>query len=185
MEFTRIERMAESSYRASLPLTERVGQVYVSHREKIYRFLAAQGVPPMVAQEMTQEVFLKLLVRLRDGYEVTSEQAWLYRAAANGAVDYWRRERRLMSVELDAASPLAKTLESPEMRADEQAENEQRMNRLGAEIRRLPKEHRMCVLLRSQGLRYREIARILGVGVSTAADWLNAAVDRLRRAADE
>jgi len=81
-------------------------------------------------------------------------------------VDYWRRERRLTLVELDASNVLSDTLQSSEGRLDERIADEQRMRRLADAIRLLPKEQRMCVMLRSQGMRYREIARILGVGVS-------------------
>jgi RNA polymerase sigma-70 factor (ECF subfamily) len=177
--------MAEPAWAAKPTLTERVGQLFVSHRDEIYRFLTGQGLPAAVAQDATQEVFLRLLLTLRDGQTVTSEQAWLYRVAANQAVDYWRRERRSMVVELDGENTLAETLESADVRLDESAAQKQRLRRLAAEIGRLPKEQRMCVLLRSQGMRYREMAHILGVGVSTAADWLMTAVERLRRVVHE
>jgi RNA polymerase sigma-70 factor (ECF subfamily) len=179
----RIETITAAAWASKPTVTERVAEIYLAHRDEVFRFLVAQGLPAANAQDVTQEVFLKLFVTLRDGVEVASEQAWLYRVAANRAVDYWRRERRIVRVELDAASPVAETLESHDVRVDRLAEQEQRMRLLAAEIGRLPKEHRMCVLLRAQGLTYRDIARILNIGVSTAADWLLAAVERLRRCA--
>jgi RNA polymerase sigma-70 factor, ECF subfamily len=177
--------MVESAWGANPSLTERVGQLFVKHREEIYRFLTGQGLPAAVAQDVTQDVFLKLLLTLRDGQAVRAEQSWLYRVAANRAVDYWRGERRLLAVELDADNTLVETLESEDARPDERAAENQRMGRLAAEIARLPKEQRMCVLLRSQGMRYREMARVLGVGISTTADWLMMAVERLRTVVDE
>jgi RNA polymerase sigma-70 factor (ECF subfamily) len=182
---TRTETIAQSAWGNNPSLTERVGQLFVAYREEIYRFLTGQGLPTSVAQDVTQDVFLKLLLTLRDGHIVRSEQAWLYRVAANRAIDYWRGERRWLAVELDAENTLSETLESAELRPDERAADNQRMGRLAAEIARLPKEQRMCVLLRSQGLRYREMARILGVGVSTTADWLMTALERLRSVIDE
>jgi DNA-binding NarL/FixJ family response regulator len=50
----------------------------------------------------------------------------------------------------------------------------------GGPFPKLPKEQRLCIQLRRQGLRYREIADLLGVSTSTAAEWLSSAVDRLR-----
>ena len=47
----------------------------------------------------------------------------------------------------------------------------------------LPAEQRLCVELRSKGLRYREIAAILGVAISTVSEWLGQAVKRLRASA--
>jgi RNA polymerase sigma-70 factor (ECF subfamily) len=173
--------MAETVWRAHPSLTERVGQIYVAHRDMIFHFLTRQGLPAACAQDITQEVFLKLLITLRDGGSVTSEQAWLYRVAANRAVDYWRRERLLTIVDLDDDRSLADALASDSPGPDHLAQEQQRNRRLAREISRLPKEQRMCVVLRSQGLRYRDIAQVLGIGVSTAADWLLAAVESLRR----
>jgi RNA polymerase sigma-70 factor (ECF subfamily) len=182
---TRLETIAGTLQEERPGLVERTGNLYLAHREEIRRFLTGQGLPPATAQDITQDVFLQLLVSLRDGVVIRSAKAWLYRAAANRAVDYWRRERRFIKVELDAGTELAETLESPEMHLEQRAAQDQRMRRLGLEIQRLPKEHRLCVLLRSQGMRYREIAEILGVGVSTTAEWLDAALTRLRRATHE
>jgi RNA polymerase sigma factor (sigma-70 family) len=182
----RIEALAEPAHTAARPtVTDRVAELYLAHREEIYRFLAAQGMPAATAQDMTQDVFVKLLITLRDGHTVTSEQNWLYRVASNRAVDYWRRERRFITVEIDADNAIAEALVSPEMHLTDRAARTQRMGHLAAALRALSKEQRACVLLRSKGLRYREIANILGVGVSTAADWLMAAVERLRSVVHE
>jgi RNA polymerase sigma-70 factor (ECF subfamily) len=50
-----------------------------------------------------------------------------------------------------------------------------------AAFRRLPYEQRFCIQLRMQGLRYREIAKILNVSTSTVAEWIASAQERLRR----
>ena len=85
MELT--DKIAETTWRSQPSLTERVGELYMSHREEIYRFVVAQGVPPPTAQDITQEVFLKLLGTLSDGRKIESELAWLYRVAANRATE--------------------------------------------------------------------------------------------------
>jgi RNA polymerase sigma-70 factor (ECF subfamily) len=53
--------------------------------------------------------------------------------------------------------------------------------RLRAAIGRLPATEQECLALRSQGLRYREIAGILGIGTSTVADVLQRAFTALAR----
>lgn len=181
---TRIQAIAASASTGAPSLAERVGGLYLLLREEIFRFLTGQGLPAPTAQDVTQDVFLKLFVTLREGNTVASERGWLYRAAANRAVDYWRRERRFVTIEMDAGG-LPETLESRDKHLEQRAVDEQRLRRLAVEIARLPKEQRMCVLLRAQGMRYREIAQILGVAISTTADWLDAAVKRLREASHE
>ena len=52
---------------------------------------------------------------------------------------------------------------------------------LGAAIRRLPRDQRRCLALRGEGFRYREIAEVMGIGVTTVADALRRAVTTLTR----
>jgi RNA polymerase sigma-70 factor, ECF subfamily len=159
---------------------ERVIAIYEAHRESIYRFLVGHGLERAVAQEVTQDVFVDLFVALEKGIQVNSEEAWLYTVAGRAAVDYWRRERRPIWVEIDLDTNPAANLPSAESSPEAQAGNRERLCRLAAGVARLPKEQRFCIQLRMQGLRYREIAKLLGVSTSTAAEWLVSAVDRLR-----
>jgi RNA polymerase sigma-70 factor (ECF subfamily) len=161
-------------------LQERVAALYETHRIGIYRFLVGHGLPPQVAQEVTQDVFVDLFVALEKGTRVESEQRWLYAVAGRAAVDYWRRERRSDRVELELESAPGVNLASSEPSPEAQAGKLEEVRRVAAALARLPKEQRLCIQLRMQGLRYREIARILGVSTSTAAEWLVSAVDRLR-----
>jgi RNA polymerase sigma-70 factor, ECF subfamily len=159
---------------------ERVIAVYEAHRESIYRFLVGHGLECSVAQEVTQDVFVDLFVALEKGVHVSSEEAWLYTVAGRAAVDYWRRERHPVWVELDLyANPTAE-LPSAEPSPEAQAGYRERLCRLATGMAKLPKGQRLCIQLRMQGLRYREIAELLGVSTSTAAEWLVSAVDRLR-----
>lgn len=163
-----------------LRLRDRVVALYESHRDGIYRFLVGHGLTPAVAQEATQEVFVDLFVALKKGTRVNSEQGWLYAVAGRAAVDYWRRGRRPIHVELDANSGMAANLPSTEPSPEARAGNLEQLQLLAAKLLELPKEHRLCIQLRMQGLRYREIAKILGVSTSTAAEWVVSAVEYLR-----
>lgn len=164
---------------------ERVARLYEAHREEIYRFLVGQGLEPAKAQELAQDVFVRLFVAMTKGNEIESEQAWLYGVASKLAVDYWRREGRPMWVELDSIPAIADNLRSKELNPEASAVRNQRLERVAATLARLPKEQRLGIHLRMQGLRYRMIAKILGVSVSTAADLLSTAVERLRSTANE
>jgi RNA polymerase sigma-70 factor (ECF subfamily) len=166
-------------------LEARVAGLYEAHRDRIYRFLVGQGMEPAVAQEATQDVFVDLFVALRkNSSNIRSEQGWLYAVAARAAVDYWRRDKRPMWVELDGTAGFAATerVSSPEASPEAQTLERERLRRVADALQKLPKEQRMCVNLRMQGMRYREMAEILGVSTSTAAEWLTLAVERLRGA---
>lgn len=164
---------------------ERVAALYESHRDRIYRFLVGQGLEPARAQELAQDVFVRLFVALTKGSEIESEQAWLYGVASKLAVDYWRREGRSMWVELDATPAMTDSLRAKELTPEAAAVRNQRLRRVADTLSRLPKEQRLGIHLRLQGLRYHAIAKILGVSVSTAASLLSTAVERLRSTANE
>lgn len=161
-------------------LQERVVSLYEAHREGIYRFLVGHGLTPGEAQEVAQDVFVDLFRALQKGTSIGSEQAWLYTVAGRAAVDYWRRNRFAGSAQIDLDSA-AVDLRSSEPSPEVQAATGERLRRVAAAVARLSKEQRMCIQLRMQGLRYREIASILRVSTSTAAEWLVAAVGSVRR----
>lgn len=165
--------------------TERVSALYQTLRVPIYRFLMAQGLDAGTAQELAQDVFIKLLIAIERGSEIHNEQAWLYGVASKLAVDFWRREGRPMWVALDAMPALAETLRAPDLTPEAAVARGQKLRRVSQAMARLPKEQRLGIHLRMQGMRYRAIAEILGVSTSTAAEWLSIAVDRLRSAANE
>jgi RNA polymerase sigma-70 factor, ECF subfamily len=175
-----VRSAAEPGSSSLQALHQRVTSLYKSHRDGIYRFLIAQGVPPAEAQEVAQDVFVKLFVMLREGNPILSEQGWLYGVAAKAAVDRWRREGRPIWIELTTGSGIAETLQSADLSPEALAARAEQLRRVAAAMAALPKEQRLCIQLRSQGLRYREIAKILGVGISTAAEWVSTAVKRVR-----
>ena len=175
----------EGTTQMTLTTAQRVAALYEAHREEIYRFLVGQGLPPATAQELAQDVFVRLFIAMTKGSEIVSEQAWLYGVASKLAVDYWRREGRSMWVELDSVPAIADSLRSKELSPEAAALRNQRLQRVAATMARLPKEQRLGIHLRMQGLRYHAIAKVLGVSISTIAGLLSAAVERLRSAANE
>jgi RNA polymerase sigma-70 factor, ECF subfamily len=175
----------EAAMSTDSPTDERVAALYVAHRGKIYGFLVGQGLNPAQAQELAQEVFVRLFVALTKGSEIESEQAWIYTVASKLAVDYWRREGRSMWVELDSVPAMAENLRSKEVTPEAAAMREEKLRRVAATMARLPKEQRLGIHLRMQGLRYRDIAEVLGVSIPTVSGLLSTAVERLRSTANE
>jgi RNA polymerase sigma-70 factor, ECF subfamily len=176
---------SQRSHEQSGGVKERVVALYEAQRDNIYRFLVGQGLNPVAAQDVTQDVFVDLFVALEKGTQLSSEQGWLYTVAGRSVADYWRREYHSGSVESDYDPKVAENVPSLELNPETRAANKQQTERVAAGLRRLPKEHRLCIHLRMQGLRYREIAKVLGVSTSTAAEWIGSAVSRLRGEAND
>ena len=170
---------------ANLTPAERVAALYEAHRDELYRFLVGQGIEPATAQELAQDAFIKLFIAITKNTEIESGQAWLFSVASKLAVDYWRREGRPMWVALESFPDLVHTLQSSELTPEASAVREQRLQRVAKTLASLPKEQRLGVHLRMQGLRYHAIAKTLGVSKSTAAELVSIAVERLRSTANE
>lgn len=169
---------------SSSDIRARVSALYETYRDGIYRFLVGQGLNPSAAQEVTQDVFLDLFVALEKGTQMSSERAWLYAVAGRAAVDHWRHEHGSLWTDLDSASGAAANVPSREASPESEAGHKEQLIRVVAAFHSLSREHRLCLQLRIQGLPYREIARILGISTSTAAEWLLSAIDHLRKEAN-
>jgi hypothetical protein len=68
-----IRAIGEAALSGTDRVNQRVTALYDIHRDGLYRFLVAQGIPP-ARPEVTQDVFVKLFIALRDGTEIGSDQ---------------------------------------------------------------------------------------------------------------
>jgi RNA polymerase sigma-70 factor, ECF subfamily len=127
------------------------------------------------AEDVAQEVFLKLhqqLGRLPEGEEPAS---WLYRVTVNQCLDLVRRRRTLASEEVLAG------VASGEQTPEERAESSEQMARLARWIPRLAEGERSALVLRElEGLPTKEVAGILGVSEETVRTSVHRAKEKLR-----
>jgi RNA polymerase sigma-70 factor (ECF subfamily) len=157
---------------------ERVEQIYEAERECIYSYLLYLGLPAGRAQELAQDSFLKLYLKMSQGESIENPRAWLYKVAHNLALRSHQREPKFD--ELDPNLPLPEGSPNPERDLIAR----QRRSALTQAIRDLSPRQRNCLHLRVQGLRYREIAATIGISTSAVGEFLRRAVDRLKEAMD-
>jgi RNA polymerase sigma-70 factor (ECF subfamily) len=156
------------------------------HRQIIH-FLFRMVHNEAVAEELAQEVFLRVY-RSRESYRAEAKfSTWLYRIATNLAVNHARDtkyERTAQTLELD--SPDSETGSMPEV-ADDDPNIEQRMLReermeaIRAQVRALPERQRMAVLMHKyQEMDYRQIGEVLKLSESATKSLLFRAYQTLR-----
>jgi RNA polymerase sigma-70 factor (ECF subfamily) len=161
-------------------LGDRVVEAYEDAREDVYYYVLTLGVSPAQAQEVAQEVFLRLFTTLRRGEEIQNVRGWVFRVAHNVALKMRAKEREY--TEIDGESERwASADASPERRAMDN----QRQQRIQEALAGLSPQQRQCLDLRVAGLRYREIAETVGIGTSTVNEFLRRAVAKLRKAMNE
>ena len=157
---------------------ERMEEIYVAERTHIYTYLLYCGVPPQRAQELAQDSFLKLYLKMSRGEAVENPRAWLYQVAHNSALRHHQREPVF-----DQIGPNLHLAE-PSMDPESALIDRQRRLALVAAVRDLSPQQRNCLHLRAQGLRYREIAAAIGISTSAVSEFLRRAVVRLKEAID-
>jgi RNA polymerase sigma-70 factor (ECF subfamily) len=169
------------SQRAKATVRDAVTEAFVEWRLELYRYALSIGLDPAGAQEITQEAFLRLFVALEQGEKIASRKAWLFRVAHNLAINLRVRESRLgrWTPELDEV--LVDAGANPEQALLER----EKFARLRREVERLSEQQRQCLHLRAAGLRYRDIADIIGIKISTVSEFLTRAIEKLRKARHE
>jgi RNA polymerase sigma-70 factor (ECF subfamily) len=149
-----------------------VERLFHEFRKPLLRFLVCSGASADEGLDIVQDTFLRLHQHLLGGGARDNLRAWVFRVAHNAALNR-RKSKSGWHEELknDAACPR----DNPER----QFLKKERFRRLHQAMRELSAIERECVVLRSEGLRYREIGEVLEMGTSTAADHLDRALRKL------
>jgi RNA polymerase sigma-70 factor, ECF subfamily len=157
---------------------QRVTQAYMDSREDVYRYLLTFGLVPAHAQDATQEVYLRMFSTLQSGEDILNLRAWAFRVAHNIGLKAKTRRKPTQSIDELAENTLAAGGASPEVALLDA----ERRTRLAGALETLSPQQRQCLHLRAEGLRYREIAEIVGVRISTVSVFVTRALARLRKA---
>jgi RNA polymerase sigma-70 factor (ECF subfamily) len=167
----------EGATRASA-LEDHVSAAFESLREPVYWYVFYIVGNAAEAEDISQEAFLRLFRDLHNGQDIANVRAWIFRVAHNLALSVGRERAAITCGDGEAIQALPDRRPDPEQSAIA-SETERGIRRA---LRRLSAQERQCLLLRSEGLRYREIAQILGIRVSTVATFVSRAVSKISEA---
>jgi RNA polymerase sigma-70 factor, ECF subfamily len=170
----------------SLPLQSNVTALFAQLRAPLLRYLWDFRLPSETAEELVQEAFLKLFEELKQGRSVQMPRPWLFRVVHRLALKEMRR-LRVREVPEPTQDGEPDHFEIADFRPTpaEQLLLDEREQRLARALKSLPLRERQCLSLRVEGLRYREIADVLDLSVTTVSDVLRRAVATLREACYE
>jgi RNA polymerase sigma-70 factor (ECF subfamily) len=164
-----------------MTIRDRVSQAFSEWRDELYRYALSLGLNTAQAQEITQDAFLRLYVALDKGESIENQKAWLFRVAHNLALNLRLKENRLGSW----AAELEDQLVDPGANPEQALLEHEKFDRLRQAVAGLSEQQRLCLHLRADGFRYREIGEILGIKTSTVSEFLKRAINRLRKARHE
>jgi len=125
------------------------------------------------AEEITQEVFIKVFKNLKKFRFHSSFKTWLYRISVNTAINF----KKKISKEKDKRVDYEFALNTKPDHKEKDHDNESLVRFL---LGRLSPEHRACVALKEiEGLSYEEISNILRININTVRSRLKRAREKL------
>ncbi|MEZ4867992.1 MAG: sigma-70 family RNA polymerase sigma factor [Caldilineaceae bacterium] len=136
-----------------------LGELYDRYEARIYSYIFRRTGNDVVAEDLTAQVFLKMLEAVRDQKAWHSSfSGWLYRIAHNAVIDYYRKRDRQQHVAIEDALTVPTTEHNPvlvtEMNLD--------AVRLRGAIARLTDEQAEVVTLRFlEGYSISEVAMMM------------------------
>jgi RNA polymerase sigma-70 factor (ECF subfamily) len=170
-------------------LLERAGQgdeasfeaLFYRHYDRVYGLLFRLVGNRVEAEDITQEVFLKLYRQPLRGRREHNVRGWLYRVATNMGYNHirsrkrrWGRNRHLLPDITDAAQPPAERAIQDETRAA-----------VRAALAGLPQRQTQLLLLRQMGLSYAELAAACDIAPGSVGTLLSRAAQAFREAYEE
>ena len=155
----------------------RLGVLFERYHLALFDFLSRMTGNAGVAEDLVQDVFVRVLKYRATFRDEGRFETWIYRIARNARVDYFKSRRPSESIE-DAA------LDIPEPGAGpaEAIQREREMARLRRALLLLRDDKReLIVLARYRAMKHEQIADMLGIEVGAVKVRLHRAVQELRQ----
>jgi len=146
------------------------------YHKRIYNFLARTTLDRALAEDLTQNVFLRM-IKYRNSYKEGNRfQSWIYQVARNVFADHYQahknRNSNFVSVEKMSDTMNDRT---------EEIDQEEREKILHRSLERLNDEQReLLVLTRFQHMKYEEVAELLDTTVANVKVRVHRAIAKLR-----
>ncbi|HXY03017.1 MAG TPA: sigma-70 family RNA polymerase sigma factor [Terriglobales bacterium] len=157
------------------------------YRRAMVGFMYRMAHNPAAAEDLAQEVFLRVY-RSRENYQPSAKfTTWLYRIASNLAANYARdtrheRPENMVSIdEKDDDTGLTVDVPDGSLTAEETIMRRERMAAIREKVRQLPERQRVAVIMHKyQQMDYRQIAEVLKLSESATKSLLFRAYETLR-----
>jgi RNA polymerase sigma-70 factor (ECF subfamily) len=158
--------------------------IYDTFRPKIHRYLARM-TGANEADDLTQEVFIKVSRGLKDFRGESKLSSWIYRIATNVALDHLRRSSQ-MTTEISSIDTAGEE-EPVRLRGESSLIDQQLIQKemnacIRNVIKKLPEEYRTVIVLGElEEFKNNEIAEILQVSLDTVKIRLHRARSKLKK----
>jgi RNA polymerase sigma-70 factor (ECF subfamily) len=130
------------------------------------------------AEEVTQDVFLKVHRKIKGFRFKSAFKTWIYRITMNMAINALKKRSRKGRQTRSFDVVVEDTYAAPEK--PDELERKEKERSIEAMLESLNPEERACVVLKNvEGLKYREISKVLGININTVRTRLKRAREKL------
>lgn len=158
------------------------------HEQKIYTSIYLFVKEQSLAEDIFQEVFIKIIDTLRKGkynHEGKFLQ-WAMRIAYNMCVDHFRRNKRRPQLSPTETFDIFDVLKSGDLNAEQHIIRSQTHEKIRQLVDLLPPEQREVVILRHYAdMSFKEISSLTSVSINTALGRMRYALINIRKMVDE
>ncbi len=151
-------RTSISTVSSASDANDRLAVLWRDYHDKLHGFISSRVESPQVAQDVLQEVFIKIQGGLSTLQDSERLESWIYRIVRNAVIDHYRSRKVL--------EELPQTLVAAEIEEDEQARS-QLSGCITPMLESLPAHYRDALMLSEiDGMKHRQVAQKLGISIS-------------------
>jgi RNA polymerase sigma factor (sigma-70 family) len=108
-------------------------------------------------------------------------RAWVFRVAHNLAVNQIKSQQFITPLDDETWAEVRRVYQDSSPTPEQKLIQQEKFDRLRIAVTSLTAPERQCLHLRTKGFRYREIAKILGIGTTTVAETLYRVIEKLAK----
>lgn len=160
--------------------------LHARYRGPVFNFLLRSARDRGRAEELYQDVWMKVIERCDEFRGDAKFSTWLYTIARNLCIDHQRKMKFRRHASLDvplpeSGQPMVDRVSSFGPSTEQLAGGGHLRERIGRAVESLPEQQREVFLLRQlQGLAFGEIAEVVGVPANTVKSRMRYALERLQ-----
>lgn len=154
------------------------------HKKRIFTTIMLLVKDRCLAEDIFQEVFIKIINALKDGHYTDNQRfiAWAARIAHNCCISHFRKTNVRPAVILGYRDEICEMVYYTEQSAEKRMVTEEIQKEVQDMLDQLPAAQREALILRYYAdLSYKEIAQVVNVGINTALGRVRYALMNLRK----
>jgi RNA polymerase sigma factor (sigma-70 family) len=164
-----VDSMSEQSAAAAVKETIGFEEAFTLHHRTVFRAARSVVQDAGLAEDVTQEVFIRLYKHMDSLPDLEMLRPWLIRVAINVARNTVRGNIRANTRD---ENYVKETVETSVFSVESEYEQKSGVSEINRALSKVKEPHRSCLVLKQQGLSYREIAESLSLNETSIGTYV-------------